>query len=214
MKKKSRPWVRRHLQTFPMNGRPRRGLLWKKAVYKEWFEYSKLAGTYPKEFGNLAKYKTFEEWWRDPDYGFELFCEPVEEPPVVEEQGDSIKRVEGRIYLSIDPNADPTKVNFALKGLVKKKVKGVTKIVSHARFQPSKPSQRIRVEKLERFREAWRLQNVEGLTRREIAERLMKRGLYGVRKNGEPQEPDLREVTRDIANARGILKRVEKGVFP
>jgi len=214
MKKKTRPWVRRHLQTFTFKGRLARALLWKKAVYKEWFEYSKLAGSYPKEFGNLAKYKNFEEWWRDPNYGFELFCEPVEEPPVVEEQGDSIRLVEGRIYLSIDPNADPTKVNFALKGLVKKRVKGVTKIVSYARFQPSKPSQRIRVEKLERFREAWRLQNVEGLTRREIADRLMKRKLYGVRKNGEPQEPDLREVTRDIANARAILKRVEKGLFP
>jgi len=80
-------FTKRHLYTFEFKDRPRRALLWRKEVYQEWFAYAKLAGVgnYPDEFGNLEEFSDFESWWKHPEYGFELFCEPEEKPALVDE---------------------------------------------------------------------------------------------------------------------------------
>ena len=58
---KRRPWVRRVIQRVRFTDREPRRLMWRKAIYEEWFEYAKLAGTYPKEFGDLSKYEKFDD---------------------------------------------------------------------------------------------------------------------------------------------------------
>ena len=86
-------------------------MLWKKDVYREWFEYVKLYrrqhGKNPtpfRAFGDVSKFE-FEDWWRDERYGFELFCEP--------EATDLVKVVDGRstpapntVTLAVAINAD------------------------------------------------------------------------------------------------------------
>ena len=58
-------WKKRKLLTYRFKGREPRGLLWRKDVYKEWFLYGRLfqerGGNLPKDFGDLSKFKDFEE---------------------------------------------------------------------------------------------------------------------------------------------------------
>ena len=221
---KSRPWVERQLQTFRFKGRPARALLWKKKVYGEWFEYSKLCGKYPKAFGDLSKFKNFEEWWRHPNYGFELFCEPEEEPPVVEVEHKMFQDSPSKILVSLNLEQSPKKIIHQIRNLLKKKQGVLPEYKSRAKFSPSTDPMRIQVEKIKRYRLAYQL-HIAGVKRKDIADRLGKKGLYGYRSDGitprtdEPKEKyikpfDLRVVTRDIAFAKKILKRVEKGMFP
>jgi hypothetical protein len=100
-----------------------------------------------------------------------------------------------------------------LKNLLKRVKSQDQEYVSLARYPVSKPQQRIMLKKIKRYRLAYCLQR-DGMVRRDIASNLTELGMYGFRKNGMPQEPDLREVTRDIAQARNIISHVEKGVFP
>jgi len=224
---KRRPWVRRVIQRVRFTGREPRRLMWRKAIYEEWFEYAKLAGTYPKEFGDLSKYEKFDDWWRDPSYGFELFCEPPDEPVVEEVTGTNAEG--NRLIVSIKRDSDPYEVIHHLKKLVEMNVRLPRKDVSHARFTPSKPAKNLMPEKLERYRLVYALKKDH--SRLEIAYLLRNRKsshknsreqvrqyFYGIQKSGvdkgSPRLPDEREISRDLQKARAILKRVERGVFP
>lgn len=224
---KRRPWVRRVIQRVRFAGREPRRLMWKKAVYEEWFEYAKLAGTYPKEFGDLSKYEKFEDWWRDPNYGFELFCEPPEEPVIEQVSGTSVD--ENCLVVSIRRDADPYEVIHHLKKLVEKNVRLPKKDVSHARFTPSKPAKNLMPEKLERYRLVYalkkdhsRLETAYLLRNRKSSYKntreQVRQYFYGTVKSGTdkglPRLADEREISRDLQKARLILKNVAKGVFP
>ena len=211
---KSRPWVARRFQTFKFKGREPRGLLWKKSVYKEWFEYAKLAEKLPKEFGDVHSFKNFEEWWRDPKYGFELFCEPPEAPPIEVLEHGVFQEDKAKVFVALNLEQSADKIVHQIKNLLKKHQKKIPEYKPQARFQPSKEPKRIMLEKITRYRLSLSLFE-EGWTRREIRAELMKKKLYGIRNTaGDPVEPDLRVLTRDISNARQIVKRVEKGIFP
>ena len=199
-------YINRNLQTFKFKGRERRGLLWKKAIYKEWFEYCLLAKSYPDDFGQLTLFNSFEDWWKDPKYGFELFCEPPEPLPILElEHSVFPDEIESRLVVSIDLDADIKKVLFNLERLLQRKKVKAKSSVSKARYQPSKPGRHIKLQKLERYRLSYVLQQ-EGKKRVEIGEILESKGYY--------RQPDLREISRDIAKAREIITNVTKGCFP
>ena len=211
--RKTKPWVARRFQTFKFKDRPARGLLWTKKVYAEWFEYCLLAEKIPNDFGDLKQFKNFEEWWKHPKYGFELFCEPPEEPPIEEVEVKGYKATPNKVLVALNLDQPSDKIIFNIKNLINRKQPKLKEYKPQARFTPSREPKRIMLEKIKRYRLAYTLQN-EGLIRREIANRLSAKGFYGFRRNGEPQEPDLREVSRDIAKARQIIKRVERGIFP
>ena len=205
--KRSKPYIKRHLQTFRFTDRPARGLFWRKDIYKEWFEWAKLAGKYPADWGPLDQFADFEDWWRHPKYGFELFCEPTEQVPVsVVETG--VQLPDGNLVVAIDLNADSDKALRMVQNLIKKHLKSKhTSSISHARYSPSKHAKYIKLEVLRRYRLAYTLSVIEGKTRNELAPELMKH-----RKS--KQLPSLRVITRDITAAKAILKNVAKGVFP
>ena len=205
-----RPYVKRPLQTFQFKGRPRRALLWRKAIYKEWFEYARIAGVYPTEFGDLSKFTTFEEWWRHPTFGFELFCEPVEEPPLQEVTSEKFKielfQLRGGLIVALNLESHPEKIIQAVKSLLRKKQSATPSFASKARFQPSRPMKHIKIMTIERYRLAYTLQK-DGWTRQRIKDYFEAKGMM-------KKDSYLREVTRDIANARKIIQRVKKGIFP
>lgn len=205
--KQSKPYVKRRLQTFRFAGRSARGLYWKKDIYREWFEWAKMAGKYPADWGPLEQFLDFEDWWKHPQYGFELFCEPPEQPAVnVLETGGVA--TEGKLVVSIDLSADREKALLMVRNLIKKHLKIRSgSSTSHARYAPSKHGKYIKLEVLRRYRLAYTLSAIEGKTRNELAPELMKH-----RKS--KQLPSLRVITRDITSAKAILKNVSKGVFP
>lgn len=200
-----KPYVKRRLQTFRFSGRPARGLYWRKDVYKEWFEWAKLAGKYPADWGPLDQLSDFEEWWKHPDYGFELFCEPPEMPAVrVLEAGETV--TDDELVVAIDKHADPEKALLMLRNLVKKQLRSKPSFESRARYAPSKHGKYIKLDVLRRYRFAYKLM-LEGKTRKEIAPELMK-----FRKS--KQLPSMRVITRDLTTAKELLRDVAVGVFP
>jgi len=200
-----KPYVKRRLQTFRFAGRAPRGLYWKKDVYREWYDWAKLAGVYPADWGNLDQFDDFEDWWKHPEYGFELFCEPAEKPPLaVLQPGDPV--TDDSLFLAIDKSADPEKVLVMVRNLLKKQLKTSPKQESRARYAPSKHGKYIKLDVLRRYRFAYTLMK-EGKTRKEIAPELMK-----FRKS--KQLPTLRVVTRDLTAAKEVLRNVAKGIFP
>lgn len=205
-----RPYVKRPLQTFQFRGRPRRGLLWRKVVYKEWFEYARIADTYPIEFGDLSKFSNFEEWWKHPNYGFELFCEPEEKPALREIDPERFKNelfdLKNEAVLSLNLESHPDKIVLMVKSLLKRKQSQLPNLVSKAKFQPSRAMKHIKIMTIERYRLAYTLQK-DGWTRQRIKDHFEAKGMM-------KKDSYLREVTRDIANAKKILKRVSKGIFP
>lgn len=207
--KQPRTYVKRRLQTFRFAGREPRGLYWKKDVYREWFEWAKLSGAYPADWGPLREFADFEDWWRHPDYGFELFCEPPEQPAIeVLQPGTSIGDDDDNLVISINKSADPERVLLMVRNLIKKNIRTKTKEqVSRARYSPSKHGKYIKLKVLQRYRLAYTLKMLEGKTRNELAPELMK-----LRKS--KQLPSLRVITRDITAAKVILKNVSKGIFP
>ena len=103
-------WTNRKLFTVRFKGREPRALLWRKPVYKEWFLYAKLAQELgkkiPKAFGNLKKFDDFEDWWRHPKYGFELFCEKPMGELVQETQPNRSKLQPDELLLKINLKGD------------------------------------------------------------------------------------------------------------
>lgn len=203
--KHSKPYVKRRLQTFKFANRPARGLYWRKDVYREWYEWAKLAGKYPQDWGPLDSFADFEEWWSHPDYGFELFCEPPERAAV-----ELLAQVEGvtddRLLIAVDKHADPEKALLMVRNLLRKHLKVVPVMESRARYYPSKHAKYIKLNVLRRYRLAYTLMR-EGKTRREIGPELMK-----FRKS--KQAPAPRVITRDLTTAKEILKNVSRGIFP
>jgi hypothetical protein len=219
-------YVRRTGFTYVLNNpdgtkRPRRGLFWMKKIYKEWFEYAKLSPFgCPEEFGNLEDFDDFEVWWKHPDYGFELFCEPKQREPlevvneIVEEQ--YIK------HLRIDLTGDPSKIKLMFKRFLDKNLVPNDKLVSRARFQPSKPQSRIKIPPLQRYRETYIQREILGMSRGDVIEKRMspqppyqsreerKVEIHDYRKDSER----LRSISREVQKAKQIMKNIKKGVFP
>jgi hypothetical protein len=202
---KRKPYIKRRLQTFRFAGRAPRGLYWKKDVYREWYEWAKLSGVYPADWGNLEQFDDFEDWWKHPQYGFELFCEPVEKPALaVLKPGAPV--TDDSLVLAIDKGADPEKALVMVRNLLKKHLKSRINHESQARYKPTKEGKYIKLDVLRRYRFAYTLM-LEGKTRREMAPELMK-----FRKS--KQLPTFRVITRDLTAAKQILKSVAVGVFP
>lgn len=149
-------WTKRKLFTVQFKDRPARALLWRKSVYKEWFHYAKLlqeeGSKIPKAFGDLSKFKSFETWWRDPAYGFELFCEPeVVAVRVIEGKG---KKSDNEVDLRVRLDVDKELALHELKRIISK-LGETAEYKSQARFQPSLPMKSLKPEKLEQAREAY-----------------------------------------------------------
>jgi hypothetical protein len=141
-------WTNRKLFTVTFKDREPRALLWRKPVYKEWFLYAKLAQELgkkiPKAFGNLRQVDDFEDWWRDPRYGFELFCEKPTGDLVTEETGKRSKLEPDEILIKVNLKGDLEVINRDIRKLLISKDVGED-FTSNARFQPSRPMKHIAV---------------------------------------------------------------------
>jgi len=146
-KQRTQKFTKRKLFAVTFKGREPRMLLWRKAVYEEWFHYAKLAQhskrKIPRAFGNLRNFDKFEEWWRDPKYGFELFCEkPVGR--LVEEVRAKASVTPEQVLIKVDLRGDPEILLRDFARLLKAKdLSGDYQ--SNARFQPSRPMKHIAV---------------------------------------------------------------------
>lgn len=200
-------WVKRSVMSFKFKGRPRRGLFWTKSVYKLWFEYAKASPrNIPAEFGNLDDFKNFDEWWKHPDYGFELFCEPPiaeKSVTVVDSIGEPEKDV---IYLKVHLNEQPAKLKRLFHTVLKRhQKKKLEEPKSKARFQPSAHQRHIKLGALKKYLETW--QKMEsGMTRREIFNQRYK--------NSVAEENQLRVISRECQRVKEIFANIEKGTFP
>lgn len=214
-------WTKKKLFTVKFKGRKARALVWRKRIYKEWFEYAKLhqshGGVIPKEFGKLVDIDDFEDWWKDPDYGFELFCEPymdealrlLDEPPKCIEPDN--------ILVSINLNVDRDKLVQLFTKLLKQNQVS-DEYSSLAKFQPSLDMKYLKHEKLKLFREVWILEK-SGMAHKNIVKKL---GM--ISKNVAPSsDPDLyqtlmlsalRKVSRYKRAVSLSFKQIEKGTFP
>jgi hypothetical protein len=231
-------WKKRKLLTYRFKGREPRGLLWRKDVYKEWFLYGRLfqerGGKLPKDFGDLSKFKDFEEWWRDPKYGFELFCEPSFEN-VEEVSGGSSKTNRDQILLKIDLRGDLEQIERDIKRiLVKKDVK--SDYESQSRYRPSRPMKHMKVgvsdldydpgtkrtNYLGMYRETFLLS--EKMSEKEIG---MKYGWIRKKEDWFKMNPEgktfeyqqhldtgVKRVRRQINFVKRTFKNLEKGTFP
>ena len=152
-------WTKRKLFTFQFKDRPRRALLWRKSLYAEWFEYAKLSlqmgGRIPRAFGDLSKFDNFEDWWRHPEYGFELFCEPELGDTVTVTRGGLSHR-DNTINFNVRLDVDPEIVVRDFKKLLSEHSKSHN-YQSRARFQPSLPMKALKPEKLRQARIAFEL---------------------------------------------------------
>ena len=116
-------------------------------MYEEWFHYAKLAQQLkrkiPRAFGNLRKFDNFEDWWRDPRYDFELFCEkPVGR--LVEEVGSGSTVTPEQFLVRVDLRGDPEILLRDFAVLLKSRDIS-DDYQSNARFQPSRPMKHIAI---------------------------------------------------------------------
>ncbi|WP_163339379.1 hypothetical protein [Desulfopila sp. IMCC35008] len=201
-------WIRRSIFTYRFKGRARRGLFWRKRVYELWFEYARQSTrSVPEEFGDLSTFKSFEEWWRHPEYGFELFCEPVEEPSV--QIVNSIEDNDpGHIYLKVNLNEEPQKLKFQFAAILKKQQsnKRVEK-KSNARFKPSVRPKAFKIDALRSYLEIWKLRQSD-YSRKEAYEKYYNR----ICKEGD--EDALRNISRACQRVNEIFINIERGTFP
>ena len=225
-------WTKRKMFTVSFKDRPRRALLWRKPLYREWFEYVKLyeevKGKKPppfRAFGTVNGVK-FEDWWRDPSYGFELFCEPEMTDLVTVVDGRS-KTVPNTITVAVKVNADNELIERAFKALLRT-LSPHEEYQSQARFQPSAPMKHLKPEKLKQAREAYLLS--EQTPQKEAIKRLYKRGERAelqYDENGKLLVSDPRTVEfqnwekgklRVLSYHRKTVKQIfanlEKGQFP
>ena len=234
MVRKRTRWTKRKLFTVKFKDREPRQLLWRKDVYEEWFNYARLylnrGGKVPKEFGDLWSFSDFEDWWKDPNFGFELFCEPPLEA-MVETVGSSYKEKLGadEILLKINLRADPDILGAELKRVLQSFELG-DEYKSRARFQPSKPMRHLKFKSaagsLREMRETFELS--EQMTHREVCERLgwikVKEEDFLVRNAGNKEEAKkdylaflkgrLRRVIRHRKFVLDAFRSIEKGSFP
>jgi len=177
-------WLHRKLFTVKFKDREPRSLLWRKGVYREWFEFAKLAQQLgkkiPRAFGNLRKFAHFEDWWRDERYGFELFCEQPTGDLVTDVTGKRIKIKPDTLMLNVNLKGDLDVIlREVRKVLVSKDVDD--EYTSNARFQPSRPMKHIQIgatdsefekgikrqNKLKQYRETYLL--AQKMTNKEVA---------------------------------------------
>ena len=201
-------WVKRSVMTFKFKGRPRRGLLWAKKVYAIWFEFAKASPrNIPHEFGDLRQFQTFEEWWRHPDYGFELFCEPIEEDSVqvVSSIDDTSKDY---MYLKINLNEEPQKLKQRFRSLLKKcQSTAIIDKGSQARYRPSVNQKYMKLDAWVNYLNIWKLRDA-GMSRKSTYE-----AHYG-RKWIEDDLDALRNISRACQRVEDIFKSIELGTFP
>lgn len=188
-------WTKRKLFTFQLEDRPRRALLWRKSLYAEWFEYAKLSqlmgGRIPRAFGDLQEFKNFEEWWRHPDYGFELFCEPVLLDTVTELTGRKSKAA-NTLNLTVRLDVDPDLVLRDFKNLLHKRAERID-YQSQARFKPSAAMQALKPDKLRHARIAFEVSEfaTEGKTQLDVIFELSKmKAMIPKAKNSEIKKPE------------------------
>jgi len=192
-----------------------------KKIYKEWFEYAKLSPFgVPEEFGKLEDFDDFEVWWKHPDYGFELFCEPEQREPL-----EVVKEIEEEKHikhLRIDLTGDPARIKLNFKRFMDQNLVPNNKLVSHARFQVSKPQSRIKIPPLQRYREVYIQREILGMSRGDVIEKRMFPQLptqsreerkVEVRDTRKDKEL-LRSVSREVQKAKQIMKNIKKGTFP
>jgi len=209
-------YIKRSVFTFAFKGRPRRGLFWKKNVYRLWFEYAKVSPlSVPKEFGELSLFDDFEDWWRHPNYGFELFCEPAKKTPlsvVTEINNEDNNDV---IYLSVDLTAEPQKLKRMFSSFLKRHQPKVKPLKSLGKFQPSLHGKYIRLDALKMYLETWKMRE-SGMTRNDIhterygnkTKKSMKEFKFNI------IESDLRVISRQTQRANEIFNNIENGTFP
>ena len=232
-------WTKRKHFTYAFKGRLPRALLWNKWVYELWFVYALEAvqqgGNIPREFGDLRTFKSFEEWWRHPDYGFELFCEPYERTVEIVDEIETDD--DSHIYLKISKRSDKEKLIKEVARLLRD-VHIQEEYSSRARFQPSVVSMKnIKQKQLRDYLKAFQLK-VSGMTTKQIAYELgffLKRDgqqmsvddfVRGVSKNDpaiwsererdwfEYERVQVRKAQRYLRSANKILSNVQQGIFP
>jgi hypothetical protein len=173
-----------------------------------WFKFASVSPRpIPKEFGDLSKFKNFEEWWRHPDYGFELFCEPVKPKSLVPVTAiDELHK--DLLYLKINLNEEPQKLKRLFDSALKRhQKKELPPLVSQARFQPSLSEKNMKFYAWENYLEIWKLRE-QGLSRQEAFEAHYKR-------KWEKDDLDaLRNVSRACQRVNEIFKSIENGTFP
>jgi len=245
---RTRRWTKRKLFTVAFKGREPRMLLWRKAVYEEWFHYAKLAQQskrkIPRAFGNLRKFDNFEDWWRDPRYGFELFCEkPV--GCLLEEVGTRARVEQDQVLLRVDLRGDPEILLRDFAAFLK--ARDVSDdYQSSARFRPSRPMKHIAVgaresdygdfkreNKLRAYRETYLL--AQRMPYREVALKLgwlsgdkdyyLHRHKWsaddGLEYTGMPVteyqlilDNRVKKVRRHVQQVETIFDSIERGTFP
>jgi|GEM_PF-662694 len=234
--KKTTYWTKKKLFTVRFKGRKPRALLWRKAVYREWFEYAKIAQNQNSnsvpDFGNLQNFDKFEDWWRDRNYGFELFCEPYMDN-VATILNEAPERIDpDHILLNINLNADRDKIIQIITKLLKQNQVS-DEYQSLARFQPSLEMKYLKPEKLKKFRKTWLLIET-GISHKEVVNKLnlipdhlipdkSEHRKYAL-KSEETLEKEatyerlmlsaLRKVSRHKRAVNQILDNIEKGTFP
>lgn len=170
-KAKNRRWIKRKLFTYQFKDRAARGLLHRKGVYREWFEYAKLAQArgikVHKDFGNLQKFE-FEDWWRDERYGFELFCEK-EQAELVTQIDKAGKLKEGEVLLKVNVNSDTDLLKAEMLRVLRDLAEHHD-YQSTARFQIKTDAKQIKLAKLREARETFVL--TEKIKRRRAIRRL------------------------------------------
>lgn len=216
-------WVRRTAFSYTFNNadgtkRARRGLYWKKDTYREWFEWAKMSGKYPSDWGNLDDFE-FEEWWKHDDYGFELFCEPAEREPLeVVRLIEDDKHIK---HLRIDLTGDPKKLELMFKNFLKKNQQKPD-LNSHARYQPLRHQTYLKLNAYARYRRTYVMREIEGKSRGDVIEdRMPPKAPHMTTKVRKEQiisyrtDPELqRSISREVQKAKLIIKNVEKGRFP
>ena len=219
-------WIKRSGFSYRLKNpdgtlRPRRGLFWMKKIYREWFEYSKISiYGYPKEFGNLDEFDDFEVWWKHPDYGFELFCEPEQREPL--EVVKDIEEEKHIKHLRMDMSGDPVRMRLMFDKFLEKNLIPNNKIVTQSRFHPSKPQKRIKLPPIQRYRDTFIKREIMGMSRGDVIEERMipklphqsneerRIQVRDYRKDGER----LRMISREVQYCKRIMKNVSKGSFP
>ena len=200
-------------------------MFWRKAIYKEWFEYAKISPLgYPTEFGDLSLY-TFEEWFTE--IGFDLFAEPPIEVPLQKVlikselpentefqklKSKSLKTItpatatdKNTAFLMIDLEGDRDSINLIFDNFLNNNLKEHTEIKSKAMFQPSKKPEHIKIATLKKYREAYIMREVEHKTRQQV---LKSQGEKFITIDKE------RAVSRSIATVRTIFDNIKRGMFP
>ena len=199
-------------------------------------------GKLPDDFGWLPDFDDFEQWWRHPDYGFELFCEPYVED-LAKVLGTPPRRVRSdSVLLEVSLLGD--------KDLILRDIKRALSDVhlpeeysSKARYQPSLDMKYIKPEKLRAARETFIL--TEKMKHKKVVRHtnhipdyarpvFVRRPVEVVdRKTGErkvqyrlmkdiPKSADfdqwertkLRKVSRHRRSTLDIFDNLKRGVFP